>query len=129
MRCGYLGFEEGLPGDHRTVWIDLPLEELFGHRPPNLHKVFPPDLVASDPRVCKKCNHKVALSLQKQGIIAAAQRLRQMVKENLANPTAPPHDGATVDALHLKINNVRRDTSWELAKGRSTQELIPFPPK
>ena len=24
MRCGHLGFEEGLPGDHRTVWIDPP---------------------------------------------------------------------------------------------------------
>ena len=49
MRCGYLDFAEGLPGDHHTVWIDLPADELFGYTPPDLHKVFPPDLVASDP--------------------------------------------------------------------------------
>ena len=54
-----------------------------------------------------------------------------MVKENLDNPADPPHDGATVDALHLKINNARRDTSWELAKKLRKKHTgaHPFSPK
>ena len=29
MRCGYLAHDEGLPGDHRTAWIDIPLIALL----------------------------------------------------------------------------------------------------
>ena len=51
MRCGYLGFGEGLPGDHRTCWIDIPHEELYGYCPPDLHRVYPPGVTTKDPRI------------------------------------------------------------------------------
>jgi hypothetical protein len=43
FRCGYLGFGEGLPGDHRTAWIDIPLSDVFGYTPP-------PDAPSPPPR-------------------------------------------------------------------------------
>lgn len=41
IRCGYLPFDEGLPGDHRTSWIDIPFLLALGHNPPHLHKADP----------------------------------------------------------------------------------------
>ena len=56
LRCGYLGMEEGLPGDHRLAWIDVPAALLFGHNPPDLHRVYPPSLVVNDPGIRTKYN-------------------------------------------------------------------------
>ena len=42
LRCGHMGFGEGLPGDHRTAWIDIPFEEAFGCRPPTCIECAPP---------------------------------------------------------------------------------------
>ena len=76
MRCGYLWFEQGLPGDHRTAWIDLPLKEVLGYNPPDLHKVHPPDLVVSDPRIVTKYNSKLVKSMKTSKTISKAQTLR-----------------------------------------------------
>jgi len=32
IRCGYLAFGEGLPGDHRTLWADIPFSIIFGNK-------------------------------------------------------------------------------------------------
>ena len=115
MRCGYLAFGQGLPGDHRTAWIDLPLRELLGYNPPDLHRVYPPDLVVGDPRVRDKYNKKVLELLAKTKTAQKAAQLREMVKDNLQNPDDPPHTIEEVDALHLQINNERRDMGWKAA--------------
>ena len=37
-----------------------------------------------------------------------------MVAANLASPDSPPHSIKEVDALHLQLNNARRDFGWEV---------------
>ena len=126
MRCGYLGFEEGLPGDHRTAWIDLPLKEVLGYNPPDLHKVHPPDLVVSDPRIVTKYNSKLAKSMKTSKTISKAQTLRQMVQDNLASPQAPPYSLEAIDSLHYQINTERKELGKKLPKAfaLNTQGLI-----
>ena len=109
MRCGYLGLATGLPGDHRTAWIDLPLREVLGHNPPNLHRVHPPDIVVSDPRVVTKYNDRLVTLLQESKTDQKAAALRKMVKSNVASPHAPPHSIPDIDSLHFQINHVESD--------------------
>ena len=49
-------------------------------------------------------------------MLKQAALLWTMVAQNLASPEDPPHSIAEVDALHLKLNNTRRDIGWEVAK-------------
>ena len=113
MRCGCLGLATGLPGDHRTAWIDLPLREVLGHDPPDLHRVCPPDIVVSDPRVVKKHNAKLIKLLQESKTDHKAATLRTMVQSNVESP----HSIADIDALHFKINQERRELGLKAAKG------------
>ena len=54
LQCGYLGFGEGLPGDHRLAWIEIPFEQALGINPPGLHKKEPSRLTTQDPRIVDK---------------------------------------------------------------------------
>ena len=107
--------EEGLPGDHRSAWIDVPAALLFGHNPPDLHRVYPPGLVVNDPRIRTKYNKEVKAKLKSKGMLKKAALLRKMVADNLASPDSPPHSLQEVNALHLQLNNARRDVGWEVA--------------
>ena len=90
MRCGYMAFHEGLPSDHRTAWIDLPMHEMLGYRPPDIHRRKPPNLIDSDPCIRKQCNRRVHRTLLKQGTMDKVKALRQMVKASLETPNDPP---------------------------------------
>ena len=127
MRCGFLGFEAGLPGDHRTAWIDIPLRTLLGHNPPDMHRVYPPDLAVGDPRARDKYNSNLKQCMKAAKLQEKAAQLRQMVSQNLANPDNPPHTLALVDALHLQINNTRRDLGWKSAKKVHKKHTGAFP--
>ena len=59
IRCGYLPFGEGIPGDHRTPFLDIPFQSVFGYNPPHLHTVYPPKLTTRDPRERKKYSKQV----------------------------------------------------------------------
>ena len=54
IRCGYMPFQEGLPGDHRDCWIDIPAQVLYGYNPAHLHTLHPPSLTTQDPRIRKR---------------------------------------------------------------------------
>ena len=45
------------------------------------------------------------------------KQLRQMVADNLSPDSTKHHPIEEIDALHLEINNARRDCGWEVAKG------------
>jgi len=33
IQAGYLAFDEGTPGGHQTLWMDIPFELIFGNNP------------------------------------------------------------------------------------------------
>ena len=126
-----LGLATGLPGDHRTAWIDLPLREVLGYSPPDLHRVYPPDIVVSDPRVVTKHNARLIKLPQEARTDTKAATLRSMVQSTLASPDDPPHSLADIDTLHFKINQERRDLGRKAAKGLQKRHTgaHPFSPK
>ena len=131
MRCGYTAFGQGLPGDHRTCWIDLPLKEVLGYNPPDLHRVYPPDLTAKDPRVGKRYNKLLKKSLAQEGTFQKSQLLRNQVQQCLDSPEKPPFTLNQINDLHLSINTSRKKCGIEVAKRvrKKHTGAYPFSPK
>jgi len=80
IRCGYLAFGEGLPGDHRTLWADIPYFIIFGNKQLHINCTYAEQFAIQDPRIRKKYNDKVVDQYTKQGIIKLAYK-------NQANPS------------------------------------------
>lgn len=122
LRCGYLAFGEGVPGDHRTMWIDIPFATMFGYTPPHIHKVYPPDLTTADPRIRKRYNQRVRRLLTKWGTFLAVKQLRQMVTNS----------GCKMEMrqLHHKITRHRHRAGELAAKGirKKCTGAIPWSP-
>ena len=85
LQCGYFDFKEGIPGDHRMLWVDIPFTLALGHNPPNLSQVSAPRLAGKDPRVRKAYHNKVMKYYKKDGIFADNDRLTKLSQEG-----APP---------------------------------------
>ena len=79
IKCGFLAFETGLPGDHRTCWIDIPFQIVLGHNPPHLHRVEPPQLTLKDPRNTDRYNDRVHQAYTANKVWERAASLREMV--------------------------------------------------
>ena len=79
VRCGYMDFGDGLPGDHRTLWADLPYRLVFGHTPPNLYRRKPQVLNTKDPRLRDKYNERIDTLMTEQNIPQLAATLRRQV--------------------------------------------------
>ena len=77
VKCGYSAFGEGLPGDHRTLWVDFPFTTIFGNNPPNLNRVYAPRLNVQDPRVVKKYCKEVTHAYQDNGVAELGRKLRE----------------------------------------------------
>ena len=71
--------------------------------------------MVNDPRIRTKYNKEVKAKLRSKGMLEKAALLRKMVADNLASPDSPPHSMQEVNALHLELNNARRDLGWEVA--------------
>ena len=52
-KCGYLPFD-AFPSDHRAIWIDLQINEIFGSKMCTLHRPAARRLKCGDPRIMKK---------------------------------------------------------------------------
>ena len=77
IKAGYSTFHEHYNSDHRLLWIDIPTEEAFGHRPPGIHEVQARRLQPKDPRNRKKYIKLTLEGFQKQGIQQMVQDLRE----------------------------------------------------
>ena len=51
LAAGYYAFGNACPSDHRALWIDLDKEQVYGHRPKELHKPVQQRLTDKDPRL------------------------------------------------------------------------------
>jgi len=76
IRCGYLAFGEGLPGDHRTLWADIPYSVIFGNKQPHINHTHAEQFAIQDPRIQKKYLDKVVDQYTKQGIIKLAYKTK-----------------------------------------------------
>lgn len=76
INAGYFAFGEGLPGDHRTLLMDIPFELIFGNNPPHIQGVDVTPVAVKDPRVRKKFNKRVWKQYIKHGVLDKARYMR-----------------------------------------------------
>ncbi len=107
LRCSFLPFGSGIPGDHRDTIIDIPFEAAFGYKPPHLHRVYPPNLTTQNPRERKQYNKRVTKTLKENGTIAKVIKMRKMVANN--STIKPVRD------LHHKISVARKEAGLAVA--------------
>ena len=49
IQAGYLAFDKGTPGDHRTLWMDIPFKLIFVNNPPHIQGVDAIPVAVKDP--------------------------------------------------------------------------------
>ena len=122
IKGGYLAVDEGPPGDHRTLWVDIPFQIAFGHNAPNLHKREIENLNPSDPRLRKRYNRKVIEGLKKEKLLDLAKELREKTDNNW-----PVEE---LKRIHEKLDRgtykVRKEAARSLRKKRMGR--IPWSP-
>jgi len=69
IQAGYLAFDEGTPGDHRTLWMDTPFKLIFGNNPPHTQGVDATPVAVKDPRVRGAYNKRVMKAYIKYEIL------------------------------------------------------------
>jgi len=77
IQAGYLAFDEGTPGRHRTLWMDIPFELIFGNNPPHIQGVDAIPVAVKDPRVRGAYNKRVMKAYIKCGILERARHVKQ----------------------------------------------------
>ena len=53
-KCGYLGYGDALFSDHRALWADLEVAQVFGLRPPLVMHISARRLTLTQPKVLKR---------------------------------------------------------------------------
>jgi len=77
IQAGYLAFDEGAPGDHQTLWMDIPFELIFGNNPPYIQGVDAIPVAVKDPRVRGVYNKRVLKVYIKYGILEWTRHVKQ----------------------------------------------------
>ena len=108
-KCGYLGFCEGVPGDHRMAWIDIPYLQAFGHNPPHLHATQPVRLTTTDPRVVALYHKRVKIEFEKHGVYQLVTTITQLVRrKKIARRNKRREIAQKIEALYNKLSFLNR---------------------
>jgi len=114
IRCSYLAFGEGLPGDHRILWADIPYSIIFGNKQPHINRTYAEQFAIQDPRIRKKHNDKVADQHTKQGIIKLAYKTKDAKESGKPIQVVKP----LLEELIRKVKKIRQDTAYKIRKKR-----------
>jgi len=111
-RCGYLAFGEGLPGDHRTLWADIPCTIIFGNKEPHINRTYAKQLAIQDPRMRQKYNGKGVDQYTKLGIITLTHKTKNAKEAKQPINTETP----LLKELIQKVKKIRFDTAYKIRK-------------
>jgi len=71
----YLAFDQGVPSDHRAIWVDLPIDLLGWNAPTTSVPIWARHLKCDDPHVVKHHNNILDEKVKKQGIYEVLNQL------------------------------------------------------
>jgi len=71
----YLAFDQGVPSDHRAIWVDLPIDLLGWSAPTTSVPIWARHLKCDDPHVVKHHNNILDEKVKKQGIYEVLNQL------------------------------------------------------
>ena len=115
---GYLAFGGGCPSDHRTVWIDIPTNRVFGSRPQHLQPAIQRRISTKDPRLRKRYL-KLARAGYKDHNIGPRQLQLKLAWENdVISKTAFIAEYNAIDTTVLRIRQ-QAGQADKIARGGS----------
>ena len=74
-KCGLLGFGEGIPSQHRAVWIDMSYNALTGHPEPPTVRPLARRLRLNDPRVVRRYIKSLKTHFHRHNLFSRATNL------------------------------------------------------
>eukprot|EP00978_Attheya_sp_CCMP212_P023135 scaffold70166_cov59-Attheya_sp.AAC.7 len=115
-RGGYLNFEEGLPGNHHTLWADITYQSALGHHQPVIIRRGWRRLKLNDPRVVERY-------LRYRKAHAQYHQLREKHLSNERNAQFPSKSSA--DETHEANDKLTRGggVAWSPSIEKARREL------
>ena len=83
-RGGWIRIEDSV-GDHRALFIDIPIKTLLGENPFTIHRSTARRLVCDQPKVVEKYNSSLNRQLQNQGTFSTFHQFQIQHKSNMLN--------------------------------------------
>ena len=99
-RSGMLGFGEGIPSQHRAVWIDLTFEALTGHPEPLIVRPTARRLRLNDPRVVNRYTKSVKKHFHRHNLFSRATTLFSATEGHLT--PGQQEELEAIDAIRLE---------------------------
>jgi len=81
-RCSYLGGLDGVTGNHRALWPDLPEQWLFGGSMPPIIRAGTHQLKSNDPRMCNSYLKHLIKIFKEHLLLQKAQQLEHELESN-----------------------------------------------
>ena len=82
VQSGYFAFGEGIPSDHRAIWIDIPLATLGWFTMSESVPLRAQRLKCNDPRIVNKYNEALQEKLELYNLTQRMENLTQQVRNN-----------------------------------------------
>jgi len=82
VQSGYFAFGEGIPSDHRAIWIDIPLATLGWFTMSESIPLRARRLKCNDPRIVNKYNEALQEKLELHNLTQRMENLTQQVRNN-----------------------------------------------
>jgi len=98
LTSGYLAFEEGIPSNHRALWIDIPLAALGWFTIPSSVLLKARRLQCRDPRIVERYNNALHQLLEQHGLVERLQALSNQTQNRRIN-RAQQREYEEIDAL------------------------------
>ena len=122
VKSGYSAFGDGIPGDHRMLWVDFPFTTIFGNNPPHLNRIFAPRFNVKDPRVVKTYCKEVTHAYLNYGVPELGRLLRE---QTAAKEIIPAQE------THLKLDKLVHTIRMEVADRVRKKKMgaVPWSPE
>jgi len=96
--AGYFAFGEGIPSNHRALWIDIPLAALGWFTIPSSIPLKARRLQCKDPRIVKRYNKELHKLLEQHRLVERLQVLSNQTQDQRIN-CAQQREYEEIDAL------------------------------
>ena len=100
VKCGYLPFGDGIPSDHRGLWLDVPYTMAFGHDVLPFATPSARRLKTNDPRIVSRYIQSYEKFLKQHRLAERAFQLQQSVTYPLT--IAAAKEWESIDSLRMQ---------------------------
>ena len=123
VRGGWIKLEDSI-GDHRSIFIDIPIQTLLGENPFHIHRSTARRLVCDQPQVVDKYNQLLVEQLQNQHTFEQYERIQEQYGNN---EISNDEYSIKLNKLDRSITNSIRFAEKKCRKLRAGQ--VPYSPE